>query len=96
MLKLKATKTDRYAQRDPSKPQHLLIKDREYDLPDELAKRVVELKGGKLVKVPVEKSEEDSEEKVAPTEQPAPKVETKESKTPQAQSTKRTPGQPKK
>ena len=92
MLRVKATKTKRYAQANPGDPQYYLIEGNEYDLPDQLAHRIVELGGGKLIEMPVEKTPED-DSKVGPTETPEPVIDTKEKG--RADSSKRTPGKPK-
>lgn len=62
MKKIKATKTERYAQHQPQLPQYPLVEGVEYDLPDALADRVVELGGGVPVVEQVETPEADAEE----------------------------------
>lgn len=49
MKKLKATKTAVYADRTPSVPHYKLVSGEEYNLPDDVAVRVVDLDGGKIV-----------------------------------------------
>ena len=92
---VKATKTQRYAQKDPSAKQFFLIKDQEIDLPDELAKRVIELNGGVLIELSSEEEDsEDSELKnIEPPEKPELSIETKERGEDKS---RRTPGRPKK
>lgn len=95
MLKVKATKTDRYAQRDPSKPCVLLIKDGEYELDEQLASRVKELGGCEIIGEVVEKVEtpESKSKEVETPENKLEKVENKERQQPVKQ---RAPGQTKK
>lgn len=60
-LKIKATKTARYARSQPHLPQHFCIEGFEYELEKDLALRIVELNGGDLVEMEVE-TPEDTEE----------------------------------
>ena len=90
-VKIKATKTQNYAQKDPSKPCVLLVEGATYDLSDQLAARVVELKGGEPVKSVVSEIPEEKLEKVKVSEI---QVENKEQKA--TAKIKRTPGQTKK
>lgn len=61
MKTVKATKTARYAQDKPYLPQYLLLTGVEYELPDRLADRVVEVKGGTIVVAECETPEDPTE-----------------------------------
>lgn len=62
MVRIKATKTERYAQQPVHLPHLALVKGQEYELNEVIAARVVELNGGEYVtddiKTPEDKQEQ--------------------------------------